>query len=65
MTGMMNIKGVIQMAKKGRISKKQLLAVLVAAAEQDVYPELSKQAAKVIDGYERGDILVLENEMPL
>jgi hypothetical protein len=62
---MMNIKGVIQMAKKGRISKKQLLAVLVAAAEQDVYPELSKQAAKVIDGYERGDILVLENEMPL
>jgi hypothetical protein len=53
------------MAKRGRISKKQLLAVLVAAAEQDVYPELAKQAVKVIDGYERGDILVLESEMPL
>ncbi len=53
------------MAKRNRISVKQLTAVLVAAAQQVSDPQLAEQAKKVIDGYNRGDLLVLENEMPL
>ena len=53
------------MAKRGRVSVKQLTAVLVAAAQQVGDPRLAEQAKKVIDGYNRGDLLILESEMPL